>query len=559
MQEFQERYRGNPYLKTRDQKIEWSQDLIDEYVRCASDPIHFITTHMRIVNQDEGLVPFTLYDYQQEIIETISDNRNTLAVCARQSGKTTAMTGFILWFILFNEHKDVAILANKGRTAIEILGRIQRSYQYLPKWLQQGVVEWNKGSFVLENGCRVIADTTASDTIRGYTFSVVIIDEAAHIDGWAEFYASVYPTIVSGKETKLVLISTPNGLNHFYKFYSLAMQGKNDFQVIEVPWQRVPGRDEKWRTDTIAAMNFDTEKFDQEFANEWLGSSGTLIAGWKLKELVPENPRRQVGGLSVYRDPVEGRTYVIVVDVSRGKGLDYSAFQVVDVTEMPYQQCCVYRSNMITPMDFSGFLHGTAKGYNNAAVLVEINDIGEQVSCSLAYDFEYEYVLSTENAGGSRGKKVSAWHKKGSDLGVRTTPVVKSVGCSMLKLLVEQNQLIVRDGETISELSTFSKKGKSYEAEPGKHDDLAMCFVLFGWLSEQNYFKNLTDINTMRGLRDMSEADIEASIAPFGWTRPNDVLKDSDEPVSADRTDRWLSADQPYVGADPRYRPLSSW
>jgi hypothetical protein len=528
---------------------------MQEYIKCAKSAEYFTETYMKIVHVDKGLVPFDLYEYQKDILNSVVDNRNTLAVCSRQSGKTSAMTAFVLWYILFNEQKDVAILANRGKTAMEILGRIQNAYQSLPKWLQQGVVEWNKGSFVLENGSRVIADSTASDSIRGYSFSTIIIDEAAHIDGWDDFYSSVYPTISSGDTTKLVLISTPNGLNHFYKFYKNAEEGKNDFKVIEVPWQRVPGRGEEWRQKTLEAMNYDQEKFNQEFCNEWLGSSGTLIAGWKLKELTGINPIHERGGLSMYEAPLPGRVYVSTVDVSRGKGLDYSAFQIFDVTEMPYRQVCVFRSNMITPADFATYLASCLRNYNQATVLVEINDIGEQVSYSLLYDHEYEGVLCTESAGGSRGKRVSAWAKTGSDLGIRTTELVKSVGCSMLKLLVEQNQLIIHDYNTIGELSTFSKKGKTYAAEPGCHDDLAMNLVIFGWLASQAYFKSLTDINTVNRLRDLTSDEIADQLIPFGFINPDAVMKESSAPVAAVAgNDSWLMRD--YVSDEPRYQPV---
>jgi hypothetical protein len=549
---------GNPQLKRAGHRIQWTNELVQEYVKCSRDPVYFAETHMQIVHVDRGLVPFEMYDYQREIVQTVADNRNTLAVCARQSGKTTAMTAFVLWYILFHQQKDVAILANKGATAREILGRIQNAYQNLPRWLQQGVVEWNKGTFVLENGSRVIADSTASDAIRGYSFSAVVIDECAHIDNWDEFYSSVYPTISSGVTTKLVLISTPYGLNHFYKFYSLAKEDppKNDFKVIEVPWQRVPGRGEAWRKSTLEAMNYDQDKFDQEFANEWLGSSGTLIAGWKLKELVGERPAVELGGLSMYRKPVPGHTYVATVDVSRGKGLDYSVLQVIDVSTMPFDQACVFRSNGITPADFSEYIARTCRSYNSATVLVEVNDIGGQVSHSLLYDHDYDGVLCTENSGGGRGKRVSAWAKTGSEFGVRTTLPLKNMGCATLKLLVEQNQLMIHDYETISELSTFSKKGNTYAAEPGRHDDLAMTLVLFAWLSAEGYFRSLTDLNTIARMRDMSEADLDSAMIPFGFINPYVVMKETDEPVTARRgSDDWLMIDREF-GDGPAHRPV---
>lgn len=510
-------YKGNVLLKKANQQIGWSNELVQEFAKCSEDPIYFIENYMKIISLNKGLVNFEPYPYQKDMIRSFVDNRYTIVTTARQAGKSTTTCGFILWYIIFHDAKTVALLANKGETAREILGRVQLAYQHLPKWLQQGVVEWNKGSFVLENDSRVIAAATSASAIRGYTINLLFIDEAAHIDNWDEFFTSVYPTISSGTDSKIVLVSTPNGLNHFHATWANAIQGKNGYNPILVNWQSVPGRDEKWKQDTLAGMNFDLEKFEQEMNCEFLGSSGTLIAGWKLKELVAQPALTQKDGLYQFEKPTEGRVYVIVADVSRGKGLDYSAFQVVDVTKMPYNQVCVFRNNAVTPIDYADTIHRLAKAYNNASVLVEINDIGEQVAHSLHYDFGYENILFTENSGRA-GKQVTAgFSGRTADKGIRTTKLVKSVGCSILKLLVEQNQLIINDQYTINELSTFSKKGNSYEAEPGKHDDLVMCFVLFAWLSEQQYFKDYTNINTLITLRDKSEEEMEQDLSPFGF------------------------------------------
>jgi hypothetical protein len=510
-------YKGNVLLKKTNQNIEWTPDLVQEYVRCQNDPIYFTENYMKIISINEGLTSFNLYGYQKEMVTSFKDNRYTIVTTARQAGKSTTTCAFILWYIIFHPDKTVALLANKGDTAREILGRVQLAYQHLPKWLQQGVVEWNKGSFVLENNSRVLAAATSASAIRGYTINLLFIDEAAFIDNWDEFFTSVYPTISSGSESKIILVSTPNGLNHFHATWANAEKGTNGYHPILVNWQAVPGRDEKWKADTLAGMNFDLEKFDQEYNCEFLGSSGTLIAGWKLKELVSENPILQKDGLTQFKAVEPNHVYMMVCDVSRGKGLDYSAFQLIDVTSMPYQQVGVYRNNAITPLDYADIIHRTAKAYNNASVLVEVNDIGEQVSTSLNYDFGYENVLFTENAGRS-GKRITTGFGGGSvDKGIRTTKIVKSIGCSILKLLIEQNQFVVNDINTISELGTFSKKGTSYEAEPGKHDDLVMCLVLFAWLSDQQYFKDYTNINTLMSLRDKTEDDIEQDLAPFGF------------------------------------------
>ena len=507
-------YNGNPLLKKSRKQINWTPEMLQEWLKCAQDPVYFAEKYIKIVHVDHGFIPIRLYDYQKEIIEKLTNNRRVTVVTSRQAGKTTTAAAIILHYILFNEHKTVALLANKGDAAREILDRIKLAYEALPDWLQQGVDEWNKGSITLENGCKVLAAATSSSAIRGKSISLLYIDEAAFVENWDEFFASVFPTISSGETTKILFTSTPNGLNHFYKTCEGAKQGTNGYQFVEVPWQRVPGRDAAWQKETLGAMDFDYEKFAQEFECAFLGSSGTLISGAVLKTLVSRVPLTQSAGLTQYYTPEPNHKYVIVADVSRGKGLDYSAFQVIDVTGMPYQQVCVFKNNMITPLDYAGIINGISKLYNRATILVEVNDVGAQVVDSLHYDYESELIIYTENAG-ARGKRISGGFGN-AERGVRTTKTVKTIGCSMLKLLVEQRQLIINDHDTIYELSRFSKKGTSYEAEPGANDDLVMCMVLFAWMSDQQYFKDLTDINTLMKLREKTEEEMESDMTPFG-------------------------------------------
>ena len=531
-------YNGNSLLKRTNQSIEWTPELVSEYVKCSQDPIYFTETYMKIVNIDRGLISFQLYDYQKEMIDSFAANRFNVVATARQAGKSTVTCAFILWYTIFHPEKTVALLANKGETAREILQRIQLAYQYLPAWLQQGVKEFRAGAIVFENNSRVIAAATSSDAIRGYSINLLFIDEAAFIENWDTFFTSVYPTISSGKESKIILVSTPNGLNHFYAIWQNAIEKRNNYQAIKVSYERVPGRDEKWKTDTLASMNFNTEKFEQEYCVEFMGSSGTLIAGWKLKELVHQTPLNTRDGLSVYSSPIKDHKYTIVVDVSEGRSLDYSAFHVIDVTEMPYKQVCVYRNNLITPLDYGEIVHKVAINYNRAPVLVEVNNMGAQVSHALHYDFEYDNILFTEN-NGRNGKKVSSGYGSGIDMGVRTTVPVKANGCSLLKLLIEQNQLVINDFHTIEELSRFSRKGKSYEAEEGAHDDLVMGLVLFGWLSEQQYFKDYTDINTLMRLRDKTDEEIMQDLSPFGFI--DDGRDDFEEIIDMTPRGNWMS------------------
>lgn len=509
-------YNGNANLKRKGIAIEWTKDMLSEYVKCAQDPEYFALNYIKIVHVDHGLIPLDLYDYQREIIESVKNNRRVAVCTSRQAGKTTTAVAVILHYCLFNDHKTVALLANKGDAAREILDRIKIAYEALPKWLQQGVVEWNKGSVEFENGAKIIAAATSSSAIRGKSISLLYIDETAFVENWDEFFASVFPTISSGNTTKILFTSTPNGLNHFYKTCEGARSGENGYAYVEVPWYRVPGRDEKWKQETLAGMDFDLQKFAQEFECEFLGSSGTLISGSKLKALVARRPLKESEGINLYEEPQKEHIYACVVDVSRGKGLDYSAFHIIDVTTMPYKQVFVYRDNFITPSEYAEIIFRTCKAYSEAFVLVEVNDIGAQVAEMLHYEYEYENVLYTETAG-RVGRRISGGFSRGSDAGIRTTKTVKAVGCSILKLLIEQDQLIISDFNTINELSTFSKKGASFEAETGCHDDLVMCLVLFAWLSDQKYFKEVTDINTLMKLRDRSEQELMDNLTPFGF------------------------------------------
>ena len=509
-------YLGNQHLKKIGEEIEWSPDLLKEYMKCAQDPIYFAKNYIKIVHVDKGLVPFEMYDYQENITRKITDNRRLAVLTARQSGKTTTAMAIILHYVLFNEFKTVAILANKGDAAREVMARVKLAFESLPKWLQQGVEEWNKGNIALENGCQVLAGTTSSSAIRGKSVNFLYLDEVAFIEGYDEFFASVYPTISSGESTKLLMTSTPNGLNHFWKTCTGAREGTNGYEYEEVMWHDVPGRDEKWRKETIEALDHDEEKFNQEYCCQFLGSSGTLIAGWKLKELLHQTPIAQHDGFMQYEKPIKERQYSMTVDVARGKGLDYSCFSVIDITEMPYKQVAVFRDNMVGPIDFASVVYRIGQVYNTAAVLIEVNDIGEQVADVLLMDYGYDNILYTANNGRS-GKMLTGGFGKKVDNGIRTTKNVKATGCSMLKMLIEQNQLIIQDFDTIQEISRFSKKANSYEAESGFHDDLVMNLVLFAWMTEQAYFKDMTDINTLIKLREKTEEQIEEELLPFGF------------------------------------------
>lgn len=526
-------YQGNPRLKRDNIQIEWTLELIEEYARCAEDPIYFIENYVKIITKDRGLQPLKLYDYQREMILHMKEGRFCIFATSRQAGKSTTTTSFILWYILFHSDQLVAILANKAEIAQEIFAKVRLSYMYLPHWLQQGVLEWNKRSIELENNSRVIATATSSDAIRGFSVNLLFLDECAHIDKWQDFSSSVMPTISSGTTTKIIMVSTPNGLNHFWNYWDNAKRGINGYRWVEVPWWRVPlddtgrMRDEAWKQTALADVNYDMEKFRQEYEVQFLGSSGTLISGWKLQQLHATIPIADQSSIKQYALPEKDHAYVIVADVSEGRGLDYSAFHVLDITTIPYSQVCVFKDNLITPYDYAEVIYRTAKSYNNAYVLVETNGIGAQVSDSMYFDFEYEYLFTTESAG-RIGKRISSgFGAKTMDRGVKTTKLVKSIGCAIAKLLIEQDKLVINDKDTIFELSTFSRKGKSYEAEDGKNDDLVMGIVLFGWLSDQGFFQELNNINTLAALREKTSDQVMDDLLPFGFI--DDHVNDLDE------------------------------
>ena len=511
-------YLGNPNLKATDVKIDWTKEQLEEYAKCARDPIYFIQRYVKIVSLDKGLVPFELYDFQEEMVRTIHTNRFVIAKLPRQSGKSTTVTAYMLHYILFNQSVNVAILANKLSTARELLSRLKLAYEYLPKWLQQGVLEWNKGSIQLENGSRVLASATSSSAVRGGSFNMIFLDEFAYVpqNVAEEFFSSVYPTISSGQETKVFIVSTPHGMNLYYKLWTDATNQRNSYIPIDVHWSDVPGRDEKWKEETIA--NTSEEQFRTEFECDFVGSIHTLIAPSKLKTLAYVDPIYKNGeGFKVYAKPEEKHTYVICVDVSRGQNIDYSAFTVMDITTTPYRLVATFKNNTMSPMVFPNAIHAAAKQYNNAYILIEINDMGGQVAEIIHSELEYENLLSA-TLRGRKGQVLDGGFGGGvSQFGVRMSEVVKRTGCSILKSLVEGEKIIIQDFDVIKEMFAFVAKKNSYEAEVGYHDDLVMTLVIFGWLSSQPYFKDLSNLDIRKDIYQDKIKQVEEEMTPFGF------------------------------------------
>ena len=539
MSKTQEIYLGNPNLKKANVPQEFSKDEIAEYLKCAKDPVYFIREYIRIVSLDHGVIPFKMYDFQEDMVQRFHDHRFNIAKLPRQSGKSTIVTAYLLWYVLFNDNVNVAILANKAATAREMLGRLQLSYENLPKWLQQGILGWNKGSLELENGSKILAASTSASAVRGMSFNIIFLDEFAFVPNHIaeQFFSSVYPTISSGQKTKVIIISTPHGMNMFYKLWHDAERKANEYIPTEVHWSQVPGRDEVWKEQTI--KNTSEGQFKVEFECEFLGSVDTLISASKLRIMPYEDPIKENRGLAVYEHVAEDHNYIITVDVSRGIGGDYSAFCIFDTTTLPYKLIGRYKNNEIKPIIFPNIIVDVAKNYNNAYILCEVNDIGGQVADIIQFDLEYENLLMAAMRGRAGQQLGQGFSGKKTQLGVKMSTAVKQVGCSNLKALIEDDKLMIQDYDTIAELTTFIQKGNSFQAEDGCHDDLAMCLVMFAWMAMQEYFKEMHDNDVRQRIYDDQRDSIEQDMSPFGFV--SDGL-DDDHIIDA-QGERWELAE----------------
>ena len=510
-------YLGNPNLKRANVQQNWTKKQLLEYTKCMEDPLYFIQNYVKIVSLDEGLIPFKMYPFQKEMVGTFHSNRFTICKLPRQSGKSTVMVSYLLHYALFNPSVNIAILANKAATARDLLSRLQLAYEHLPHWLQQGVMSWNKGSLELENGSKILASSTSASAVRGGSYNIIFLDEFAYVPSNVaeQFFSSVYPTISSGQSTKVMIVSTPHGMNMFYKIWTDAEEKRNSYIPIEVHWSEVPGRDEKWKKETIA--NTSEQQFNTEFECEFLGSIDTLISPSKLRVLAYKKPIQSNAGVDVFEHPIPEHTYILTADVARGTSNDYSAFIVFDVTSVPYRIVAKFRDNEIKPLLFPQRIHQIAKAYNQSFVLIEVNDIGEQVANAMQYDMEYDNMIMASMRGRA-GQILGGGFSGGrAQLGVRTTKAVKSIGCSNLKQLVEDNKIIIEDFDTINELSTFIVKGSSFEADDGCNDDMVACLFIFAWCTDQTYFKELTNNDIREQMYRENQDQLEQDMAPFGF------------------------------------------
>lgn len=534
-------YNGNPKLKAANAKIEYTEEQIKEFIKCSKDPKYFIKNHVKIIHIDRGIINFDMYQYQNQIVDKVIDNRFVICKMPRQTGKTTTVCGIVLWLILFNPTYNVAILANKFQQAREILSRIKLAYENLPKWIQQGIVPggWNKGSIELENGSKVLASATSSSAVRGGSFNFIYLDEFAFVQPnmQEEFFASVYPTISSGQTSKVMITSTPNGMELFYKIWTDAENKRNSYVPIAVNWWDVPGRDQKWKEETI--NNTSEQQFRQEHMCEFLGSTNTLIDPNKLSVLTYLQPTEMHGSLKIYELPKQDNVYCIVVDTSRGTGDDYSAFVVVNITKFPFTVAATYRDNKVSHLVFPNFIHNAARGYNNAFILVETNDNGQQVADNLNYELENENVLKVAQT--KSGQTLSSGFGTQSKFGIKTSKQVKRIGCATLKQLIESDKLVINDFDILYELATFISKGTSYEAEFGKNDDLVMCLVLFSWMSTQQYFKDLCDNDIRKQMINDYQKQIDEDVMMFGLINDGRDQADSGQVTYTNNFDRMLA------------------
>ena len=511
-------YLGNPNLKKTNTAINFTKKQVAEFIKCKDDPVYFTRNYIKIVSLDEGLVPFKMWDFQEQLIENFHKERFNIAKLPRQTGKSTTVVSYLLHYALFNDNVKIAILANKAETARELLSRLQLAYENIPKWMQMGIVAWNRGSMELENGSKIIAASTSSASVRGNSFNIIFLDEFAFIPNHIseQFFSSVYPTISSGKTTKVIIISTPNGMNMFYKLWHDAERGKNSYKPLEVHWSQVPGRDAAWKEQTIA--NTSARQFTQEFECEFLGSVDTLISASKLRTMVYEDPIADNSkGLMVYENADPEKDYIMTVDVSRGTDNDYSAFIVFDITTLPWRIVAKYRNRSIKPILFPSIVDQVGKNYNDAYILIEVNDIGEQVGNILHYDLEYPNILMCAMRGRAGQVVGQGFSGAKSQLGLKMSKVTKKVGCSNLKTLIEDDKLLSNDYEIIAELTTFIQKNQSFEADEGHHDDLVMCLVLFAWLAVQPYFREMTDNDVRKRIYEEQANQIEQDMSPFGF------------------------------------------
>lgn len=523
-------YNGNPNLPLPNEQVSLTQAELEEYVKCANDPFYFINNYVKIVHVDHGIVPFKMWPFQEQIIDVFENNRFVICKMARQSGKSTVVVcGYFLWYITFHPDVSVGVLANKENTAIELLRRLKQSYEYLPNFLKQGILKWDQKLIMLANNSRVRAESTSASAIRGDTFNILFLDEFAHVPEniAGEFMTSVFPAISSGKTTKLFVISTPNGYNLFYKIWNDSEEKRNTYKTIGFTWRDVPGRDDAWAEEM--RKNLGEQAFQQEFECSFQGSANTLIPGYKLAQMTYMTPVEDRGDMKIYVKPIRAderdpaHVYVMTVDTSQGHEQDYAAISVFDISIAPFRQVAAFRRNNLAPQLLAPLVKQIGQYYCNAFVLVEINDVGLTVADSLHTELEYENLIYVRSHP-KKGQMLAGGFNPKARMGLRMTQATKRIGCAQLRVMIERDQLLITDYQTLRELTTFVAKGNTYQAEEGAHDDCVMTLVILGWLTAQSGFENYVGLSMRRMLMNQAEpVTLEEPFVGFFDVQPDVV------------------------------------
>jgi len=496
---------GQDGIKPPGTKIKYTEAMLREYMKCAEDPVYFIENYYFIVDLDKGLTNITLIDYQVDLVQHMHDNRFSVVLASRQVGKTIITVGYLLWYLLFNSYKEIAVLSKTGPDASDIMRKLKRAFVQVPEWLQQNVTEWNMGSVSLENGNKIYARCTTEDAGRSASANILFLDEFAFVPQNIanQFYKSAYPIISNSKESKVIICSTPNGYNHFYTIYQRAVRGDNFYKPFVIYWWQFPGRDEEWKKQTIANLateegmsNSDGEaKFAQEYDLNFDNTSVRALLSSESQRRISdrlisvteiENHPLSKIGVRIYEDYQEGYVYFACVDTGGGAGADYHALNIIKVEPGKFKQVAVFYDNEISTVEYAEVVDAVSKHYGKAYQLVENNGVGLSVVDHLWYTLESPSMIILDK----------------KNLGVRMTKMLRNKGIAKIKDYIETGVLEINDVDTLRELSFFTQnaKSKKFQAEAGNNDDLVMSLVMFGYFSNDMSFDSFLEDKSKGGL-----------------------------------------------------------
>jgi hypothetical protein len=506
-------FQGIRGLRNEGVEVELTPHQVQEIAKCANDSQYFINNYCYIVTLDDGKQKFNTRFYQDDMLDIMAANTRAIFKLPRQSGKSAIVAAFLVWEVIFQDYHSCSILANKEKSAKNILKKVKTIYKSLPIWMQQGIVGWSKLSIELENESYIEASATSASGIRSDSINTLVIDECAWIPKniWDEFYSSIYPTVSSSRKSKIIMISTPRGMNHFYKFWNDSELKKNVFVHYEISYMDVPTYAEPgFKEQTIQEIGL--QKWTQEYECQFLGSSGTLISSYHLQNtLVMQEPAEirfddkfRIFEMPVTHkdDPKKNHQYILMCDFGEGVGLDYNTIQVMDITAgPPWKEVAVYEDNEIAPSEMPYVIERIGKFYNTGLVIGETNNIGIGILDDLNYDLEYENIFYGDN----------------DHFGIKMTKASKKTGNHRLKSNVEDGNLLVQDEGTISQFSTYVKVRDSYQAEEETdHDDLVTPLVLFSFfMANRIWTENWLDQNRLKD--DAKISKIEEDLLPAGY------------------------------------------